>query len=330
MRAPFAGSRQPEASSPMPTAFVSHSDCSRHDTGWAHPEHQGRLPALVRAVYRDLPALHGHLLDVEARPATAAELGLVHTARHVEAVRAAAARARAAGAPVALYEGMAGGPVVSAASWAAALAAGGTALTGVDAVLDGRARNAFCSARPPGGDAYADGAAGHSLFNHVALAAAHLRKRGVRRLLVAHWGGGYRGTLALLGGDAEVRLVLLPNASPAASVLPSTLHLARSPAGADGGPVLAAFESALREVMASFAPEFVLLGAGFDLLASDPSGGASLQPRDYYRLTLAVQRVADACCRGRLVSVLEGGYDPAGTGHAVVQHLRALCRLPAA
>ncbi|HLL47872.1 MAG TPA: hypothetical protein VK399_14265, partial [Longimicrobiaceae bacterium] len=125
----------------MSTAFVSHHDSPRHDTGWNHPDHQGRIPALVRAVYRDMPALHAHLLQVEARPASVEDLLLVHTPEYVRAVREAVARAAAEGRPLAFQADA----VVSDASWDAAVASAGAAITGVETVLAGEARNAFCS-----------------------------------------------------------------------------------------------------------------------------------------------------------------------------------------
>jgi acetoin utilization deacetylase AcuC-like enzyme len=306
------------------TAFVSHSDCARHDTGWIHPEHQGRLPALVRAVYRDMLTLHGHLVEVEAIPATEDDLRLVHDAAFVERVRQASRSAGEKGKP----QPFDGETIVSGASWEAATAAVGTALTGVEWVLRGDARNAFCAARPPGYAASAGRAQEFSLFNSVAVAARRLRlQRGVERLLVVQWGGTAPGTTAtLLGGDAGTRvLVARETCDPEP---PSTGHLVTLPAGSDGALFASAFEAALAALTAEFVPDFVLLSAGFDPLASDPLGGLRLEPADFYGLTRILRDMADDRCGGRLVSVLEGGYDPAATGLAVVQHLRALAGLP--
>ncbi|HEX2190983.1 MAG TPA: hypothetical protein VHG51_18890, partial [Longimicrobiaceae bacterium] len=189
----------------MTTAFVSHHDSPRHDAGWGHPDHQGRIPALVRAVYRDMLALHGHLVQVEAVPATEEDLLLAHTPEYLRSVREAVAGAAAEGRPVPFAAEV----VVSGASWDAAAASAGAALTGVETVLAGEARSAFCSARPPGRDAAADRAGGHSLFNHVAVAARHLRdRRGARRVLVVDWGArAPLGTGEVLAPDPGARVL---------------------------------------------------------------------------------------------------------------------------
>ncbi|HEX6909381.1 MAG TPA: hypothetical protein VF142_03250, partial [Longimicrobium sp.] len=154
------------------TAFVSHEDASRHDTGWNHPDHQGRLPAIVRAVQRDMVALWEPLRQMEAVPATEADLLLVHTPAYVARVRGRALESAREERTLEL-----GGVPVSGASWDAALASVGAALTAVDAVLDGSVRNAFALARPPGRGAAADAPGEFSLFNTVAIAARHLRAR---------------------------------------------------------------------------------------------------------------------------------------------------------
>lgn len=300
------------------TAYVSHEDCPRHDTGWGSPDHQGRLPAVARAVYRDMLTLFEPLLELSATPATEADLLRVHTPRHVAAVREAA---RAAG-PEGI--GAVDGVRLSAASWEAAAAATGTALTAVDAVLAGDVRNAFASARPEGRDARPDAAAGFSLLNHVAVAAKHaIGHHGLGRVLVVAWGGrAPAGIAASLAGEPGVSLVSVHGG--AAADLPGIAL----PAGSGG----AAVEAALREALAGVAedPDLVLLSASFDLLAGDPLGDLAVEPGEVHALTAALRAWADARAGGRLVSVLEGGYDAGRTARAVVQHLRALAGLPPA
>lgn len=309
------------------TAFVSHPDCARHDTGWKHPDHQGRLPALVRAVYRDMLTLHGHLLEVEAVPATEADLRLVHSEEYVASVREASAAAAAAGQP----QPFAGEVVASGATWEAALAAAGTAITGVATVLRGEARNAFCAARPEGYAASAARAGGFSVFNNVAVAARHARLRlGVGRVLVVQWGGIAAGaTAGLLAGDAGTHVLVVREAGGEQSDAESA-HVVTLPPGSGGSLFASAFEAALDATLAAFRPDLVLLSAGFDVLAADPLGRLDLQPADVFGLSRVLVDAAAQSCGGRLVSVLEGGYHPPALGQAVVQHLRALCGLPAA
>jgi acetoin utilization deacetylase AcuC-like enzyme len=312
------------------TAYVGHGDCPRHDTGWSHPDHQGRLPAIWRAIYRDTPALMADVLQIEAAPATEAELRRVHTARHVHAVCARAAEAEAAGRTLELD-----GVPVSGASWAAATAAAGTALTAVDTVLAGGARNAFAAARPPGAGAGPDAAGGFALFNNVALAARHLRERhGAGRVLTVSWASAPPAALAgILAGDPATPLFSLhadprtfPDPHPSSDV--SFDRGAPLRPGATGGEMAQVLSEALDGVAP--APDFVLLAAGFDVLAGDPLGVLGVAPDEVHALTRVLVEWAEARCGGRLVSVLEGGYDAAATARAVVQHVRALAGLPAA
>ncbi|HEX2091253.1 MAG TPA: hypothetical protein VHG28_02580 [Longimicrobiaceae bacterium] len=319
------------------TAFVSHHDTSRHDPGWGHPDHQGRIPAIVRTVYRDMLTLHGHVLEVEAVPATEDDLLLVHTPEYVEGVRRVAEAAAREGASRPFDAGV----VVSGASWDAALAAAGSAITGAEVVLAGEARNAFCAARPPGRGASAGRAGGHSLFNNVAVAARHLReRRGMERVLVVDWGArAAEGTGTVLRGDPGIRFLsvhqhptpaLVEDAEPGpppGAPRPRAVGVAPGTDGAGFGVALAA---GLADALAGWTPDFILLSAGMDILAGDPLGGLGVQPREVYDLTLRLRETAERGCGGRLVSVLEGGYDAAATGAAVVQHLRALAGLPPA
>jgi len=307
------------------TGYVTHSDCSLHDTGWAHPEHQGRLPAVARAVYRDMLTLFEPLLEVEGRPATDEDLLLVHSPGYVERVRRVEAEAEAAGKSIPLGAEVS----VSGASWEAAIAAVGCALTAVETVLAGEARNAFCAVRPPGHQAAADGPGGFGIFNSVAVAARHLRdRRAAERVLIVEVGAEPGpGTARIVGSDPGIRFLSLH----AGEVdWPAGARAVPLPAGATGEALLAALRPALEAAASDFPPDFLLLSLGFDALASDPLGALALEAADYHRLTLHLREAADSLCGGRLVSVMEGGYDPPATGRAVVQHLRALASLPPA
>lgn len=314
------------------TAYVSHSDCPRHDVGWQHPDHQGRLPAITRAVYGDMLALYEPLLQVEATPAAEEDLLLVHTARHLAEVRDTSARAAAEEQTLEV-----GGVPVSGATWDAVLASVGTALTAVDAVLRGDVRNAFCAARPPGRDATADAPGGCSLVNAVAIAARHLRRRaGAGRVLVVDWGSTRPATAAVLAGDQGVRVLCIhrdPRSFPEGASASESEEGAPSPPDCwtvPPGSGAEAFGEAMRAALSSVEGEvgMVLLSAGFEILAGDPIGGLAVAPDDVHDLTRTLVEWADARAGGRLVSVLEGGYDPVGLARATVQHLRALAGLP--
>ena len=309
------------------TAFVSHPDCPRHDTGWSHPDHQGRLPAVVRAVQKDMVALWDPLLQLEAEPATEEDLRRVHTQRYVDDVRRTAIASAAEGRTLELS-----GVPVSGASWDAALCAVGTALTAIDAVMAGEARNAFAAARPPGRDALPDGPGGFSLFNTVAIAARHLRERhGSARVLVVAWGAQPAAALRqVLAGDPAISLVSLHQRQEGTEEAEAPHGDVELSPGADGAVFLTALRGALEAVSLEESPDFVLLSAGFDILAPDATSALAVQPADIHPITLVLREWADARAGGRLVSVLEGGYDAPSLAAGVIQHLRALAGVEAA
>jgi acetoin utilization deacetylase AcuC-like enzyme len=314
------------------TAFVSHEDSSRHDTGWSHPDHQGRLPAIVRAVQRDMVALWEPLRQTEGIPATEEDLLLVHTPAYIERVREMATDAARAERTLQLD-----GVPVSGASWDAALAGAGAALTAVEAVLDDEVRNGFALARPPGRGAGADAAGECSLFNNVAIAARHLRaRRGVGRVLVIAWGARQPSALAeVLQEDDGSRLISIhqhPQSFPepeATADHPPIDGIALAP-GSGGDAFAAALRELLAAVPADESPDFVLLSAGFCILSADAHGSLAVEPDEVHAITVALREWVDAHAGGRLVSVLEGGYAANETARAVIQHLRALAGLPAA
>lgn len=305
------------------TAFVSHYDCSRHDTGWKHPEHQGRLPALMRAVYADMLTLFDVLLEVEGRHASAEELRIVHSEAYLERVEGWAAEARRLEEVIEPVPDLR----VSGASLDAARAAVGCTLAAVDKVLDGEVRRAFCAVRPPGRYVTRNEAGGFGILNTVVTCARYLGHRlGV-------------------GGDEAVRKVFVlelcgPAGSPSARLMEDQdalvggVYLAvegeragsneRHLASGVGAP---AFLNALEQVLEVAAGERfsgMVLSIGFDGLAGDPLGDLGLRPEDYHATTLRVRRFAEEWCGGRMVSILEGGYETRGLGIATVQHLRAL------
>jgi acetoin utilization deacetylase AcuC-like enzyme len=295
------------------TAFVSHEDSALHDPGWNHPDHQGRLPAIVRAVQRELPALWEPLLQREAVPASEADLLRVHDPEHVRRVAAAVEGARVAGRTLEVD-----GVPVSGASLAAALASVGAALSATRIVLSGEAPAAFALARPPGRDARPERSSGCSLFNTVAIAARHAIGEGLAgSILVVAWGDAPpEGLAACVAPEAAVRL--------------ASVHRGVVPPGAGGET----FRRGQRGVLAAAAEEgpfdLLLLSAGFEFLDGDPEGGLSVAPGEVHGLTSELAAWARVHAAGRLVSVLEGGYAAGPTSRAVIGHLRALAGLPPA
>ena len=304
-------------------AFISHADCGRHDTGWGHPEHVGRLRAIPRALRYDFE-LYEALDHLEGRHATDDEIAHAHDRSYIAAVRALA------------EEG--GGrfdadTVASPGSWAAATAGAGCVLDAVDLALAGETKRSFCAVRPPGHHALRGSAMGFCLFGNIAIAAHYARRvKGLDRVLIVDWDVHHgNGTQALVEEDSNIRFVSMhqwpwypgtgaaDDRGPHRSVwnvpLPPAL-----PRETYVGKLLAAVDQAVT----GFTPDLVLISAGFDSLAGDPLGGFTLEMDDVARLTRELVSRADQWCGGRLVSALEGGYAPERLGEAAVVHMRAM------
>ena len=300
------------------TAFVSHYDCSRHDTGWGHPDHQGRLPAVMRAVHADMLALFDSLEEVEGRHADESELRLVHTPEYISRVRSWADSARSANGPIEIRPGL----VASGATWDASLAAVGSVLQAVDIVLDGLTSNAFCAIRPAARDAGADGSGRFGYFNQVAIAARYLTLEDAAPLVLVLWGAPDAGSLRGIFPESRVRVVEVEHAPSTPPADGRDRHSARH-----GGDTLeSATRAALESVSTESSPGLVLLSASFDAGAEGSRGRAEGAAGEYFGATRAVMDFAEAACGGRLVSILEGGYS-SSLGSAIVGHLRALADL---
>jgi acetoin utilization deacetylase AcuC-like enzyme len=310
----------------MGTAFISNSDCGKHDTGWGHPEHVGRLRAIPK-ILREDPELMKALHHAEGRHATEDELALAHDPRYIETVRDVV---RSGGGQ------LDADTVASEGSWDAATAGAGCVLDAVDMAMDGRARRAFCAVRPPGHHALRDRSMGFCLFGNVAIAAHYARsKHGLERVLIVDWDVHHgNGTQALVEHTADIHFVSMhqwpwyPGTGAAADRGPHQnvwnvpMRAALQP-DAYRDALLRAVDEATR----GFTPDLVLISAGFDSLNGDPLGGFTLELEDIGRLTSEIVNRAKAWCDGRVVSALEGGYAPDRLGAASVVHMRALAEM---
>lgn len=303
-------------------AYLSHADCGRHDTGWRHPEHVGRLRAIPRALHQDVELYHA-LRQLEGRHATPEEIALAHEPRYVEHVRALSASGGGLLDP---------DTVVSEGSWDAATAAVGCVLDGVDLAVTSATRS-FCAVRPPGHHALRDRGMGFCLFGNVAIAAHYARARhGVERVLIVDWDVHHgNGTQALVEHDPAIRFVSMhqspwyPGTGAAADRGPHrNVWNVPLPGGVEAGACVAALQRAVEDASRDFVPGLVLVSAGFDCLAGDPLGGFTLEIDHIAELTAWLVARAEAWNGGRLVASLEGGYVPERVGAASVAMLRAL------
>ena len=307
----------------MSIAYISHSDCGLHDTGWGHPEHVGRLRAIPRALRED-PELFHELVHVEGRHAIEQELTLVHESAYVRRVQELAAQG--------------GGRFdqdtpVSEGSWAAASGGAGCVLDGVDMAFDGRAVRSFSAVRPPGHHALAARGMGFCLFGNVALGAHYARARhGAGRVLIVDWDVHHgNGTQALVEREADIRFVSMhqwpwyPGTGAAEDRGPHrTIWNVPLAGGLPRERYIESWMRAIDQATDGWQPELLLLSAGFDSLRGDPLGAFTLEIEDFVSMTVDLVARADAWCGGRLVSALEGGYAPERMAAAAVAHLRAL------
>jgi acetoin utilization deacetylase AcuC-like enzyme len=307
----------------MTVAYVSHSDCGRHDTGWNHPEHVGRLRAIPRALRHDFE-LFDSVEHREGRHATADELAIAHSVEYIEHIRTVC---EAGGGR--LDEDT----VASPGSWDAACAAVGCVLDGIDWAFDGSVQRTFAAVRPPGHHALRDAAMGFCLFGSVGIGALYARQRkGADRVLIVDWDVHHgNGTQALVQHDPGIHFISMHQSPwwpfsgtvdergphqnvwniPMPPALPAQAYVDALTAGIDAAT-------------ADWRPDLVLISAGFDCLAGDPKGGFTLEMPDITHLTRLLVERATAWCDGRVVSALEGGYAPERLGEACVTHLRAL------
>jgi acetoin utilization deacetylase AcuC-like enzyme len=304
-------------------ALISHADTGRHDTGWGHPEHVGRIRAIPRAL-RERPELFEVLRHHEARHAEVGELALVHDPAYIATVRAMAASGGGRLDP---------DTVVSDGSWDAATAATGASLDGVDMAYDGRARRSFCAVRPPGHHALSAHGMGFCLFGSIGVAAHYARTRhGAERVLIVDWDVHHgNGTQALVEHEPAIRFVSMhqwpwyPGTGAAEDRGPHrTIWNVPMRGGLAAAQYREALLRAVDDATTGFVPDLVLLSAGFDSLRGDPLGGFTLELEDVHVLTRALVERAEGWCDGRLVSTLEGGYVPERLAEACLVHLDAL------
>ena len=315
------------AGASTPTALVYHEAYQRHDTGPGHPESAWRCVAIMaRLAEADFA---GRLLALRPRAAEPAQLLTCHTPEYLRTAERD------------IRSGMSclrtGDTDVCPESFDAALLSAGGVLTAVDAVVSARARNAFCVVRPPGHHATSARGMGFCVFNNVAVATRYAQAaHGVGKVLIVDWDVHHgNGTQEIFYEDASVLYFSMhqwpwypgtgsPDETGSGAGRGTTLNRPLQ-SGAGHEEAFAALTDHLLPAADAFAPELVLISAGFDSRLGDPLGGLALSDEDFAEMTTLVTNLAARHAGGRVVSVLEGGYDPAGLPSAAEAHVRALC-----
>jgi acetoin utilization deacetylase AcuC-like enzyme len=293
-----------------------------------HPERPERFDAVLGALRG--AGLFEHLGRVESRDATEEELGFCHTAQYLRIAKHDVTSGQ--------RHLSTGDTDITRNSWDVALRAAGGVLNAVDAVMTGRARNAFCAVRPPGHHATPDRGMGFCLFNNVAIAARHAQRRhGVKRVLIVDWDVHHgNGTQDIFYSDPSVfyfsthQWPLYPGTGRADETgegagKGTTMNFP-FPAGSGRQEILGAVQKSLAPAMEKFRPDLLLISAGFDSRIDDLLGQFTLTDEDFVDLTKVLLEVAGKYAKDRVVSVLEGGYNLSGLASAAAAHVRALVR----
>jgi len=310
----------------LKTGFLYGDIYLKHETGTGHPERPERLTAIVARLKEK--GLLNELVALKPVPASTEWLRTVHTQEYIERVRK--------DCPGGIgYVDSQDSPA-SVDSYQVALNAVGGVQSAIDAVMEGEIRNAFCAIRPPGHHATKDKAMGFCLFNNVAIAAKYIQqKHKLARVLIVDWDVHHgNGTQAIFDEDPTVcyfsvhQSPFYPGTGNAedkgvGNGLGSKINVPL-PAGCGDADYRKAFEERLKPAAAAFKPDFVLISAGFDAADGDTLGGMKVTPQGYAELTRIVKGIAEASCNGRLVSMLEGGYNTEALAASVEAHMRVL------
>jgi acetoin utilization deacetylase AcuC-like enzyme len=279
----------------------------RHEAGIGHPESPARLRAILDSLERSPP--DGIVWETPP-PATPDEIDAVHAPAHREHLAALAGRRVRLDPDTAMSEG----------SYDAAVLAAGAAVRAVDAVWSGRADNAFALVRPPGHHAEAAQAMGFCLFNNAAIAAEAARRRGARRVLVLDWDVHHgNGTQHIFEARDDV-LYMSSHQYPfyPGTGAPTEVGVGAGrgftvncalPAGQTDADYGAVFHDLFLPAARAFAPDLVLVSAGFDPHERDPLAEMRVTERGFAAMATAVAGLARETCGGKLVLLLEGGYD---------------------
>ena len=310
----------------MTTAYITHTDCLRHEMGAGHPESPDRLRAVNEFIAKS--GLLEVVRSLEAPLADARDLKRVHDAAYVNLIYE--------NAPSQGHLQLDPDTAMNPSSLAAARRAAGAGLLAVDELMAGHVQNAFCAVRPCGHHATPARSMGFCIFNNVAVAAAYaLEAKGLERVAIVdfdvHHGNGTEDIFSAKRWREQVLMVsffqhpFYPN-SGTVNPAPNMINVPLA-AGSGGAAVRTVFEQHWLPALEQFKPQLIVISAGFDAHREDLLGGMALVEADYAWLTGELLVLAARHSQGRIVSMLEGGYNLSALGRSAVAHVRALAKL---
>lgn len=307
----------------MTIRVYTHADCYGHEPGSGHPESPQRLAVVLETLKApEFSALQW----CEAPLGTRAQVEMIHDADYVDIICEASPQY----GEIALDGG---DTVMSPGTWKAVMRCVGAACAAVDDVMLGEASAVFCATRPCGHHAEPDHAMGFCIFNQAAIAAAHAsRAYELERVLVVdfdvHHGNGTQAAFSPLRGMYYASCHQSP-------LFPGTGHKSEHgshqnilnvplPPGCPSAAFRKRIAADMLPVLREWAPQLIVISAGFDAHHDDPLSNMNLNDEDFYWITQELRSIADETAQGRIVSILEGGYSPGGLSGGTAAHLRAL------
>ena len=311
----------------MATALIHHSIYEKHDTGFGHPEMPARYRVVIDAIKND-EELMKSLVEISPDKASQGAVQAAHTKEHFKRVENAFANG---------LDRLDADTTISMQSFDASLIAAGGAVTAVDAIMQGEAKNAFVAVRPPGHHATAERAMGFCLFNNVAVAARYAQNKykQIDRVAIVDWDVHHgNGTQGIFYSDPTVYFFSMhqypwyPGTGSRGETgqgkgLGTTLNVPLK-AFTSADEHRRAFEAAIGDIASQMKPDIIFLSAGFDAHRTDPLGQLQLEDLDFESLTRTIMQWADEACEGRIVSCLEGGYNLDTLGGTVRTHVSSL------
>jgi len=307
------------------TGIVKDESYLRHETAAFHPESPKRLESIYKMLGDS--EMNEKFLFIEPTHATHEDIGMVHKQSYIEFVAKTAGKG---------HSYLDSDTETSPESYDTARLAAGGLCNAIDSVIEGKTNNAFAFVRPPGHHAEADRAAGFCIFNNVAIGALHaIEKYDMKRILIVDWDLHHgNGTQHSFYEDPRV-LYFSTHQYPFYPGSGSVNEIGRGKGlgytinvplrvGPGDAEFLKIFRTILEPVALDYKPDFVLLSAGFDIYFKDPLGGMNVTPSGFANLMRVMLDIADECCDGKLVAVLEGGYDLTGLTQSVEKVLKEM------
>ena len=306
------------------TGFIYHPQYLKHDTE-PHPENPGRLKAIREKI--ESSEIHQYLISPEPRRATDDELAANHESSYIDHVRNSCRDG---------VQNLDGDTVICSDSWDAAILSAGAGLTAIDQILTGQLDNAFTAVRPPGHHAEKDRAMGFCLFNNVAIAARYaIKKHRLNRVFIFDWDVHHgNGTQHSFYSDPSVyyssahQYPFYPGTGGEDETgtrdgLGSTLNFPLDAFTGDSA-YLDIIKNKLIPEVQSFRPDLIIISAGFDAHKDDPLAQMRVSSDCYGKMTSLILKTAKEVCGGRLMSMLEGGYNYTALADSVLEHVNVL------